>query len=229
MRKITAFFIVLLSLLLVIPVTAGAASPTALEEFEYTRNSPGSVLLTQYIGTAQSVTVPGNYMVDGVSCGVQLASQTVFAGNQKLTSVTISAGVTFADASMRLLFGECTGLKTVNLRMDTSYVTDMSYAFYKCENVETLNLSSWETSNVRTMKAMFGYCAKLKKIVGYEKWDTASLRSIAYMFNLTSQLKTVDLSRWNLGNLENSGWCFQKCGATKILLPDNLAIISAGF
>lgn len=229
MKRFAAVLFVLLAVVLSLPVNADAASTTPVESFAYTCKAPGTVLLNQYIGASSTVTVPDKYLIDGKTYCVELASETVFAGNTKLTAVTISSGVTFENASMRLLFAKCAALKTVKLHMDTSAVTDMSYLFYGCEALETLDVSSLNTANVTTMKGMFSYCGKLKKLTGYEKWNTASLRSIAYMFNLTQQLKTVDLSHWTLAQLENSAWCFQKCGATKLLLPEDLAIISAGF
>ena len=229
MKRFVAVFFAFLTVVLLVPVNADAASTTPVESFAYTCKAPGTVLLNQYIGTSSTVTVPDKYLIDGKTYCVELASETVFAGNTKLTAVIISSGVTFENASMRLLFAKCAALETVKLHMDTSAVTDMSYLFYGCEALETLDVSSLNTANVTTMKGMFSNCCKLKKLTGYEKWNTASLRSIAYMFNLTQQLKTVDLSRWTLGQLENSAWCFQKCGATKLLLPEDLAIISAGF
>lgn len=229
MKRAAVVFLVICTLLVAFPVTAEAASVTPIEDFTYTRKGPGTVLLTQYTGGGQSVTVPGSYLLDGITCRVELASQTVFAGNTNLTSVTVSSGVTFENNSMKLLFGKCTALRTVRLDTDTSKVTDMSYLFYGCEALEKLDLSGLDTGEVTTMKGMFSNCTKLSKLSGYENWNTGSLLSISYMFNLTEKLTVVDLSRWSLAGLKNSSWCFQKCGASKILLPEDLAIISAGF
>lgn len=229
MKRAFAVLAVFFALLLAFPVAADAASSTPAECFVYTIKDSGTILLTEYIGTESSVTVPDHYVLDGVTYRVALSSQTVFSDKTDLTSVTICSGVTFENNSMAKLFAKCAGLRTVKIHADTATVTDMSYVFYGCEALEKLDLFSWNTSNVTTMKAMFSNCIKLKKLTGYENWDTGSLRSIAYMFNMTEQLKEVDLSRWTLAQLENSGWCFQKCGATNILLPDDIAVISAGF
>lgn len=229
MRRLVWIFTLLFALLILFPATAEAAASTPLEAFEYTRSDPGTVLLTKYIGDSTSVTVPDSYFLDGATCRVQLASETVFAGNDTLTSVTIPLGVTFQNNSMKLLFAKCVALRSVKLRVDTSEITDMSYIFYNCEALEFLDLSAFHTAKVTTMKAMFSGCKNLGGLTGYENWDTGSLKSIAYMFNQTKALKTVDISRWNLSGLENSAWCFQSCGAERVLLPENLAVISAGF
>lgn len=231
MKRMARFLLILCAALVLFmyPVKADAASVTPIDDFEYTRKNSGAVLLTKYTGDDRSVTVPSSYFLDGISYPVVLASQTVFAGNANLTSVTVCSGVIFDNDSMAKLFAKCTALRTLKMQADTANVTDMSYLFYGCEGLETLDLSTWNTGNVTTMKAMFSNCTKLKKLTGYENWDTGSLRSIAYMFNTTEQLKEVDLSRWTLAQLENSGWCFQKCGASEILLPEDIAVISAGF
>ena len=38
---------------------------------------------------------------------------------------------------------------------DTSNVTDMSYMFYECFSLKTLDLSNFQTNNVITMSVMF--------------------------------------------------------------------------
>lgn len=205
-RRRFCVMIMILLLILLLPLQAGAAgnSDTPLTDFEYTLQPDGRVLLTKYTGSSQRVTVPDAYTVEGVNRPVVLASKGVFVKNSTVTDITLRPGVKFYNNSMSYLFVECSELRTVRMAgVDTSTVTDMSYMFYGCE--------------------------KLHTIEGYEAWDTRSLKTIFYMFCYTSSLKKVDLSRWDLSALMNSGWCFQKCGAHTILLPDNLAVISAGF
>lgn len=228
MKRIGAMLLVLCILVLPFAVRTDAASTTPLNDFEYTRNAD-TVLLTRYIGKSSTVNAPESYLLDGVNCKVELASGTVFAGNTSLISVTVSKGISFHNDSMTQLFAKCEALRTVKIEADTANVTDMSFLFYGCEALEKLDLSAFNTENVTTMQAMFSHCSRLKKLVGYETWNTRSLRAMDYMFDRTEKLKTVDISRWCLKNLENSGWCFQYSGATKIRLPDDLAVISAGF
>lgn len=229
MKRWTAIVLVFCMLVLTVSITTNAVSYTALNQFEYTCKDADTVLLTRYIGTEKNVTVPGSYEVDGQKMGVELVSSTVFAGNTDLTSVAIANDVCFENSTMTLLFAKCESLRNVKIEADTASVTDMSFLFYGCKALEKLDLSNFNTENVATMQAMFSHCESLKKLSGYEKWNTGSLRAIDYMFNRTEKLKSVDLSRWDLSHLENSGWCFQYCGASRILLPENLAVISAGF
>lgn len=196
--------ICLLLVLMVVPSQAKAPEPTPLSDFAYEILPSGNVLLSQYVGQGSAVIVPDTYTVEQTERAVELASKTVFSKNTAITSVTLRPGVSFQNNSME-------------------------YLFYGCEGLKRIDLSGLETGSVTTMKAMLSGCKKLSRLTGYENWDTGSLKTMAYMFDGTASLKTVDLSRWTLSQIENTAWCFQNCGASKILLPDDLAVISAGF
>ncbi|MCR4805511.1 MAG: DUF285 domain-containing protein [Clostridia bacterium] len=144
--------------------------------------------------------------------------------------------MSFLDDTMRLLFGECPKLTDVDLsEADTAGVTSFSYMFYECRALKSLDLSSLDTSSVRTMQSMFCNCTYLSEIVGIEHWDTGKLEIMYHMFDRVASasgagvLDTVDMRAWDLSHLTNAAWCFQLCYAHHILLPDNLAVMSAGF
>lgn len=179
--------------------------PTPLSDFEYALDeSIMTVTLNKYIGNDASVIVADHYTVNGIRYAVVLNSNSVFCGNTGITAVTIRADVTFKDQSMSHLFSQCTKLVSVDMTgVDTSDITDMGY--------------------------LFDWCSSLSSIIGYEDWETGSVENIYKMFNRVTKLTTIDLSGWDLSNVINTGWCFQLCGASQILLPDNLKTMSAGF
>lgn len=194
----------LLLVVLLIPAQAKTVTVTPLTDFVYELLPSGNVLLSQYVGQGSTVVVPGTYTVEQTERTVELASKSVFAKNTSISSVTLLPGVLFQNNAME-------------------------YLFYGCEGLKSIDLSGLETGSVTTMKAMLSGCKKLTQLTGYENWDTDSLKSIAYMFDGTASLQAVDLSNWTLSRIENTAWCFQNCAASKILLPDDLAVISAGF
>ena len=205
--------------------------------FEYTLNKANrTVTLTRYIGTETVIEIPKSYVVKGVSYQTVLDSASLFKGNSTITSVTIDEGVTYKDNAMSYLFSECSKLTSVDLSaVDTTAVTDMSYMFYKCSALSAVDLTGLDTENVTTMRGMFSYCTKLTSLDGYEDWDTGSLVDMYHMFNRVASaagsatLACIDISNWDLDQVKNTGWCFQLCYAEQILLPDNLAVMSAGF
>lgn len=215
-------------LLAVLPTQAQAAEVTPLSDFTYSVEN-GTVMLSQYTGSGTVVTVPGTYEVEGTVCPVVLNSSTVFRGTA-VADVTLLEGVSFKDNSMALLFAQCSKLKSADISApDTSSVINMAYLFYGCSALETLDVTGVETGAVKSMQGMFILCNQLASLTGYESWDTGSLLSMYQMFADVKKLSTIDLSRWDLDQVVNTGWCFQNCTATQIKLPDNLAVISAGF
>ena len=64
------------------------------------------------------------------------------------------------------MFFKCYNLKEIDLSsFNTSNVKNMSYMFYYCKNLKEINLSSFNTSNVENMSYMFDRCFNLKKLI----------------------------------------------------------------
>ena len=62
------------------------------------------------------------------------------------------------------MFYECSSLKSIDLSsFNTNNVKDMSDMFFKCSSLESIDLSSFNTNNVTNMSNMFGGCSSLKK------------------------------------------------------------------
>ena len=60
------------------------------------------------------------------------------------------------------MFYACENITSLNLSMfDTSEVTNMSYMFYDCSGVTSVDLSSFDTSKVMDMRYMFEKCPAL--------------------------------------------------------------------
>ena len=286
---------VLILLLAVALLPAGLARAEAegvaeLADWEYTLDAEaGTVTLNKYVGTATAVTVPGAFTVEEQSYSTVVNSQTIFRGNTEINSVTLEAGVSFLNNTMRLLCCECKALTNVDLSaVDSAGVTNMGYMFYMCPKLKTVDLSGLDTALVTTMRSMFYECNQLSDIAGLSGFDTHSLQDMSFMFYNCSKLKTldlsgldtgmvttmrclfyeckllseitglsdfdthslqdmsfmfnkvgysvsastpmrIDLSGWDLDQLLTGAWCFQNCRVQEILVPDNLAIISAGF
>ena len=153
-----------------------------------------------------------------------------------LKSVALSSLETGAVTTLRGFFSGCTSLNAADFSsFNTAKVTDMSYLFYQCSALKAVDLSALDTGSVTAIRAIFSGCTHLSGLIGYEGWNTSSLENMSFAFNQFVQSEkasvqvTIDLSGWDLSHLNNSGWCFQNCRAQQILLPDNLAMMSAGF
>ena len=97
--------------------------------------------------------------------------------------------------------------------LDTTYVTDMSYLFCCCQELESLpNISSWNTSNVEDMSNMISYCSNIKSLPDISKWDTKNVRNMSHMFANDSMLKSIpNISKWNVSKVKNTEHMFTYC------------------
>lgn len=210
---------------------AAAPEATPISAFSYILDAENATItLTKYTGPGGAVNVAGSYTVDGAEYKTLLDSAAVFRDNAAITSAVISEGVALTNYTAAYLFAGCTKLSYADISgLDTAGVTNFRGIFSGCAALKCVNLTGLDTSCVTSMAGMFYNCAKLAELTGYESWNTGALESLYMTFSGTSALKTVDLSCWDLSKLKNSGWCFQSCGASQILLPDSLKVISAGF
>ena len=86
---------------------------------------------------------------------------------------------------MSYMFEYCFNLQTIP-QLDTSNVTNMSYMFSECSNLQTIPLI--DTSKVTDMTNMFRYCSKLQAI---PQIDTSKVTRMYYMFSNCSNLQTI--------------------------------------
>ena len=62
------------------------------------------------------------------------------------------------------MYCKCSSLKSIDLSsFNTSNVKDIRGMFFGCSSLESIDLSSFNTSNVNNMDLMFYNCSSLKK------------------------------------------------------------------
>ena len=129
--------------------------------------------------------------------------------------------------SMKQMFGECVYLKQemweqfVPYFPNTSNVTDMSYMFQGCKLLDSLDLSSWDVSNVENFSYMFN--DTYIKSINLSNWDMSKFDSkMPYyttrgdMFSDNVSLETVNVSNWKLPT-DSLAYFFYGCPARKIV------------
>ena len=88
---------------------------------------------------------------------------------------------------------------------------DCSYMFRNCQNITYIDLSSFDSSNVTSMKYMFGRCMYLNEIV-LKNLNTENVKDMSYMFNKNKQLKKIDFpSSFNTKNVIYMNAMFHCC------------------
>ena len=119
------------------------------------------------------------------------------------------------------MFLDCSCLKSIdlsNFRCDN--VTDTSYLFFNCDNLETITLynanSNFNTENVTDMSNMFSYCYSLKNI-DVLNLNTSKVTDMSCMFRCCNDLTQLNLSNFNTEKVTNMSWMFSFCKSLKRL------------
>jgi len=84
----------------------------------------------------------------------------------------------------------------------------MSGMFQECHEIEYIDLSSFDTSNVNDMSFMFNGCYKLKEIKGIEKFNTSYTNVMKGMFQECHEIEYIDLSSFDTSNVNDMSFMF---------------------
>lgn len=126
------------------------------------------------------------------------------------------------DASyMFAEFGVAASISGLNI-LDTSNTTNMSHMFFKSYGLLSIDVSSFNVSNVKTMEYMFGANTnnngmKVTEIRFGTNFDMSSCENTAYMFRNCQKLTNVDITNINPLASKNFFAMFYRCyGLTTI-------------
>jgi len=118
---------------------------------------------------------------------------------------------------LSFLFYKCNSLQSVDLSpFNASNVTDMSYMFSGCESLQSIDLFSFNTSNVRNMRSMFCSCNSLETI-DFSSFDTTNATNMSQMLYNCTSIRRLDLTNFNTINVSNMSKMFANCYTLKFL------------
>lgn len=113
---------------------------------------------------------------------------------------------------MELMFNYSEKLNTLDLSsFDTSSVTDMNFMFCDCKSLTQLNLSSFSTENVKYLNSMFENCVSLWKL-DLSSFSTKSAMHFTKTFAGCENLYHIDVShKWILNEDAENNEVFNDC------------------
>ena len=79
--------------------------------------------------------------------------------------------------------------------------------FNECNNLEYLDLSNFDTSNVIDMGFMFNKCILLKEIKGINRFNTNKVNNMKAMFQECNELQYLDLSNFDTSKIIDMTEC----------------------
>ena len=205
-----ALFPLMLLMLLLLP--AGMVAQKAASSSKYIATYESS---TQTLNFKENVgeTLPEN------SAWVE-DKMTVNAINKRLGNGTIVHIVfdksfsTYTPTSLFQFFCYLSKLETITglKYLNTANVTDMSYMFYSCSSLTSLDVTHFNTANVTDMHCMFEDCSSLTSL-DVTHFNTAKVTDMESMFSSCSSLTSLDVSHFNTANVTNMSYMFSNCVA----------------
>lgn len=118
----------------------------------------------------------------------------------------------------QFIFSENRLLETLDLStFNTSNFINMNYMLASNSKLKSVNITGFNTSNVNTAEQMFGYCPFLTAIKGLNSLTFENLTNAYSMFNGDSGLTVIDLSSFAPKNSFGCNAMFAGCSSLKKL------------
>ena len=177
-----------------------AAEKTAITQIEIANTYSGTATKSWDASAAQDGSVKA--YING--------TKLIIAGN--------GYGKVMANADSSNAFNGFTGVTSFTglNKLDTSKVTNMSYMFYNCSVLTSLDVSGFNTSNVTNMKSMFAGCNKLTSL-DVSKFNTSKVTNMAGTFANCNKLTSLDVSKFNTSKVTDVHSMFYRCYEIKTL------------
>jgi len=119
----------------------------------------------------------------------------------------------------KLFYNSYISDENFNITLNTTNVEDMSYMFFS-SNLKKIDLSSFETKNVKNMCHMLEGSASLNYI--NLDINTNNVEDMSYMFKSCGLLNELDLSKFNTEKVKDMPFMFKDCMSLRSIKISNL-------
>jgi len=214
-----ALFPLMLLILLLLP--AGMVAQKAASSSKYIATYESS---TQTLTFKKNVgeTLPENSA--WVEDRQQVATINKNLGNGTIVHIVFDKSFsTYTPTSLYKFFANLTKLKTITglEYLNTEKVTNMSYMFFNCSSLTSLDVTHFNTAKVTNMNRLFAYCSSLTSL-DVTHFNTAKVTNMNSMFECCSSLTSLDVTYFNTANVTGMNNMFYSCSAlTTIYASDN--------
>ena len=125
--------------------------------------------------------------------------------------ITIKFKKIIEDCSF--MFSGCDNIRSIDLSFfNSSEVTTMHYMFGRCHYLEKIDLDILNVEKVKDMSYMFNKCCSLKELVIPKSFKTNKVENMRFMFHHCCNLKKIDFpSSFETKEVTNMKGMFKKC------------------
>ena len=154
---------------------------------------------------------PNYVWVNGVPKSFQQSGEEKYNILLNEDEITIKVGWNDPLDSTKNMFKGLLGIISIDLsEFDASKVTDMSYMFSECKDLESLNLKNIIMSSVINLNSMFNLCTRLLEI-DLSNVDASSVKTMSRMFSECYAITSINLSNFKLGSVIDMSYLFYNC------------------
>ena len=112
-----------------------------------------------------------------------------------------------------LMFGECSSLTNIDLsNFNTDNIKDMSGMFGGCSSLINIDLSNFNTEKITKMSTVFYKCSSLVKI-DLSNFKVNNVKDMSAMFYECSSLININFSNFNASNVKDMNGMFYGCSS----------------
>lgn len=97
-----------------------------------------------------------------------------------------------------------------NAQVNLKNVTDLSWMFQECENLETVDFTGTTTENLISTAGLFSGCINLTS-ANFQILNTSKVTNMNAMFHNCESLKSLDLSNFRMDKVTNALTLFADC------------------
>ena len=139
--------------------------------------------------------------------------------NNSLYEVSIGSenGSLEANTNGSGMFSYLDNVDTLDLTgLDTSNMTSMSYMFYNSNSLKSINLSNFNTSKLLYTNNMFNGCTSLESL-DLSNFNTSKVTNFSNMFRDCQKMKEINLSNFDTSSATTFANLFHNCSSLTTL------------
>ena len=196
-------------------IDGGPSNPGYLTDaytyYAYACYTPSNTTLTFYYDDQRTSRPGTTYSLNAVGTSPDWYTDNTY---KNVTKVVFDASFSAAyPKSTFSWFARMTNLTSITglSNLSTVYTQDMSYMFYGCTGLTSLDLTGFQTPNLKNMEYMFFNCSNLTR-VDLSSFNTAGVTNMNYLFRGCSRLATIYAgSGWTIPAVTAGNFMFSGC------------------
>ena len=188
------------------------------EDFKYAENAKNIVSANGAFKNAYSLT---KFPVIKLKDNIRDISY-IFAGCDKITSDelnrNLSAWKLSGDLNIREAFRDCHSLERIDMSVFRNCnITDSSSVFSTCKKLKSIaNIGNLNISKADGMSYLFYECNSLTQL-DLSNWDIGNIQYMIATFDGCNNLTELNCSTWNTGKVYNMQLAFYNCNSLETI------------